>query len=119
MSLAFSTGGLTLKGLTSTNDNGPVVAAVTGVTQTSSAAYVAAAAVDNTPDTDSTGFSISYSMDAMSVTAFTKTVSTSGKADVDVSGFGFGYDMGGVMLKAGVVDNNNQQLADFGVSFSF
>ena len=74
---------------------------------------------DTTPDTDTTGISLSYSMDAMSVSAFTKTVSTSGDTDIDSSGFGFSYDMGGATLKAGVVDADDQQLIDFGVSFSF
>ena len=70
-------------------------------------------------DTDTTGVSVSYSMDAMSVSAFTKTVSTTGSADIDSSGFGFSYDMGGVSLSAGVVDANDTQLVDFGLSFSF
>ena len=118
MSLAMSTGGLTLKAITSSNDNGPSVAA-TGAAQTSSVAYAPTVAKDDKPDTDSTGLSISYAMDSMSVTAFTKTVSTTGKVDMDYSGFGFSYDMGGVALKAGVVDNNDQQLVDFGLSFSF
>jgi outer membrane protein OmpU len=118
MSVAMSTGGLTLKAITSTNDNGPIVAA-TGAAQTSTVAYAPTVAINNTPDTDSTGLSISYAMDSVSVTAFTKTVSTLGSADMDYSGVGFSYDMGGVALKAGVVDNNDQQLVDFGLSFSF
>ena len=121
MSLAMSTGGLTIKGITSTNDNGPAVVFAAGTARngTGATAYVAdTEAVDNN-DTDTTGVSISYSMDAMSVTAFTKKVETTGVADKDYSGFGFAYDMGGVSLKAGVVDNNDQQLVDFGLSFNF
>jgi outer membrane protein OmpU len=122
MSAAVSSGGLTIKGYTSTNDNGPAAAAVTGVIQTATAAHVAEvlaadAAANN--DTDQTALSISYTMDALTATAFTRTVSTTGAADQDFSGFGFAYDMGGVSLKAGVVDNNDQQLVDFGLSFSF
>jgi hypothetical protein len=122
VSAAVSMGGLTIKALSSTNDNGPAVDAVTarqlsGITAATQ--YRAAAAKDNTPDTDHTGVSISYAMDAMSVTAFSRTLATAGSADKDYSGFGFAYNMGGVTLKAGVVDADNTSLADFGVSFSF
>jgi hypothetical protein len=122
VSAAVSMGGLTIKALSSTNDNGPAVDLVTarqlsGIT--AALQYRAAAAKDNTPDTDHTGVSISYAMDAMSVTAFSRTEATTGKADKDYSGFGFAYNMGGVTLKAGVVDADNTSLADFGVSFSF
>ena len=118
MSVSMSTGGLTLKAISSSNDNG-TVAAVTEATATASKGYVAGVTAANNADTDQTGVSISYAMDAMSVTAFTKTVSTAGVKDKNYSGFGFTYDMGGVSLKAGVVDNNDQQLVDFGLSFSF
>ena len=118
MSVSMSTGGLTLKAISSSNDNG-TVAAVTEATATAAKGYVAGVTAANNADTDQTGVSISYAMDAMSVTAFTKTVSTAGVKDKDYSGFGFTYDMGGVSLKAGVVDNNDQQLVDFGLSFSF
>jgi hypothetical protein len=122
VSAAVSMGGLTIKALSSTNDNGPAVDLVTarqlsGIT--AALQYRAAAAKDNTPDTDHTGVSISYAMDAMSVTAFSRTEATAGSADKDYSGFGFAYNMGGVTLKAGVVDADNTSLADFGVSFSF
>jgi outer membrane protein OmpU len=122
MSAAVSMGGLTIKAISSSNDNGPVVDEVTVRAQsgvTAATSYRAAAAEDTTPDTDHTGVSISYAMDAMSVTAFTRTESTTGSADKDYSGFGFAYDMGGVTLKAGVVDAEDISYADFGVSFSF
>jgi outer membrane protein OmpU len=120
MSLAVSTGGLTIKAIQSTNDNGPVVAAVTKARSgASGTADVFGSAVDNTPDTDHTGVSVSYSMDAVSVTAYTKTVSTAGSADKDYTGFGFSYDMGGVKLKAGMVEDEKISSMDFGVSFSF
>jgi outer membrane protein OmpU len=122
VSAAVSMGGLTVKAISSTNDNGPVIAAVTGRAQTgitTATQYRAAVAEKTTPDTDHTGMSISYAMDAMSVTAFTRTESTTGKVDKDYSGFGFAYDMGGVTLKAGVVDAEDISYADFGVSFSF
>ena len=103
MSVSASSGGLTLKAVTSTNDNGPAVVAADGTNRSAggTTAFVndVLAAANN--DTDTTAISISYAMDAMSVTAFTKTVSTSGAVDKDYSGFGFGYDMGGVTLKAG------------------
>jgi outer membrane protein OmpU len=122
MSVSATTGGLTIKAISSSNDNGPAVDAV-GQVQTAGLAaanqHIAEAAADATPDTDTTGVSLSYSMDAMSVSAFTKTVSTVGDADIDSSGFGFSYNMGGATLKAGVVDADDQQLIDFGVSFSF
>jgi len=124
MSASVSSGGFTLKALTSSNDNG-TTAAVTGQAQDLAAdsddneAYVAAAAEINHADLDSTGISVSYAMDALTMTAFTLTESVAGEADADFSGFGFAYDMGGVSLKAGVVDNNDQQIIDFGLSFSF
>jgi outer membrane protein OmpU len=120
MSVSASSGGLTLKAISSTNDNGPAVVAADGTARNTAGANFAIdtlAAANN--DTDTTGVSISYAMDGMTVTGFTKTVSTIGAADMDYSGFGFAYDMGGVSLKAGVVDNNDQQLIDFGLSFSF
>jgi outer membrane protein OmpU len=120
MSVAVSMSGLTIKGIQSTNDNGPAAANVTGVTGAIGTRRVVA--VDNTasnPDTDYTGFSISYAMDAMSVTAYTKTISTLGAADQDFSGIGFTYDMGGATLKAGMVDDNNITSMDLGISFSF
>jgi outer membrane protein OmpU len=122
ISAAVSSGGLTIKGYSSTNDNGPAGEAVTGVIQTATAAHVAEvlaadAAANN--DTDQTALSLSYTMDSLTATAFTRTVSTTGADDQDFSGLGFAYDMGGVFLKAGVVDNNDQQLIDFGLSFSF
>ena len=121
MSATVSTGALTIKAVTSTNDNGPAGAAADEVRHVSTAgaekAYALAVAAAATPDTDQTGVSISYAMDAVSVTAFTKTVSTTGATDMDYSGFGFAYDMGGASLKAGVVDSNDTQIMDFGVSF--
>ena len=122
MSAAVSSGGLTIKGYTSTNDNGPAVAVNNGTVMTAhtaAGAHVAEAAAVANNDTDQTALSISYTMDALTATAFTRTVSTTGAADQDFSGLGFAYDMGGVSLKAGVVDNNDQQLVDFGLSFSF
>ena len=122
MSAAVTLSGLTVKAITSTNDNGPVIAEVTARKQsgtTSATSYRVAVAEKAMADTDTTGVSVSYSMDAMSVSAFTKTVSTTGSADIDSSGFGFSYDMGGVSLSAGVVDANDTQLVDFGLSFSF
>jgi outer membrane protein OmpU len=122
ISVSATTGGLTLKAISSTNDNGPAVKAADGTTRSakgSTTAFVMDTLAAANSDTDTTGVSISYSMDAMTVTGFTKTVSTLGSADMDYSGFGFAYDMGGVTLKAGVVDNNDQQLIDLGLSFSF
>jgi outer membrane protein OmpU len=121
MSVSASSGGLTLKAITSTNDNGPATETTTGTTRSGdgTTAYVNGTFAATNVDTDQTAVSISYAMDAMSVTAFTKTVSTVGSADMDYSGFGFAYDLGGVSLKAGVVDANDTQLVDFGLSFSF
>ena len=99
MSVSMSTGGLTLKAISSSNDNG-TVAAVTEATATASKGYVAGVTAANNADTDQTGVSISYAMDAMSVTAFTKTVSTAGVKDKNYSGFGFTYDMGGVFAQS-------------------
>ena len=120
MSVQVSMSGLTIKGISSTNDNGPADANVTGVTGVIGTRRVVAVnnAASN-PDTDYTGFSISYAMDAMSVTAYSKTISSVGSADQDFSGIGFTYDMGGATLKAGMVDDNNITSMDLGISFSF
>jgi hypothetical protein len=117
MSLAVSMSGLTIKAISSTNDNGPA----TSTTETAGSVGVAyiAGASDAKNDTDYTGVSISYAMDAMTVTAYTKTVSTLGAADMDYTGLGFTYDMGGATLKAGMVDDNDITSMDLGVSFSF
>lgn len=111
MSISGSSGGLTVKAVQTTNDNGPAVAAANGTNRsaTGTTAFVIDTLAAANNDTDTTALSISYAMDAMTVTAFTKTVSTAGSADMDYSGFGFGYDMGGVTLKAGVVDARDRK----------
>jgi outer membrane protein OmpU len=126
MSASVSSGGLTIKAISSSNDNGPATGAaatavqqISGTTGLVTTPYSLATVVSSNLDTDQTALSIAYTMDAMSVSAFTKTVSTTGVKDMDYSGIGFAYDLGGVTLKAGVVDNNDQQLVDFGLSFSF
>jgi outer membrane protein OmpU len=121
MSVSASSGGLTLKAITSTNDNGPATSDTDGTTRSAdgTTAYANGTFAAANNDTDQTAISISYAMDSMSVTAFTKTVSTVGSADMDYSGLGFSYDLGGVSLSAGVVDANDTQLVDFGLSFSF
>jgi outer membrane protein OmpU len=119
MSASVSMGGLTIKAVSHTNDNGPKVDAVGATTGSTGVAHVAGTAVANNLDTDTTGLSISYAMDAMSVTAYTRTESTSGVADKDYSGVGFTYDLGGATLKAGFVDANDISVMDFGVNFSF
>jgi outer membrane protein OmpU len=119
MSASVSMGGLSIKAVSHTNDNGPSVAAVAEATATATAAHVFAVAKVENLDTDTTGLSLSYAMDAMSVTAFTRTESTSGVADKDYSGVGFTYNMGGATLKAGFVDANDISVMDFGVNFSF
>jgi outer membrane protein OmpU len=119
MSASVSMGGLTIKAVSHTNDNGPKVDAVGTTTGGTGVAHVAGTAVANNLDTDTTGLSISYAMDAMSVTAYTRTESTSGVADKDYSGVGFTYDLGGATLKAGFVDANDISVMDFGVNFSF
>jgi len=133
MSASVSSGGLTLMAITSSNDNG-TTAAVDGVAMLINDAAAIAAGADasddntayvtetdaiNHADLDSTGVSISYAMDSFTVTAFTMTESMVGEEDADFTGLGFAYDMGGVSLKAGVVDNDDQQIIDFGLSFSF
>jgi outer membrane protein OmpU len=123
-SASVSSGGLTIKAISSTNDQGPTDAAVAQVARGTAALGAATAWVQGSAevannDVDTTGLSISYTMDALTATAYTKTVSEIGTTDKDYSGLGFAYNMGGVTLKAGVVDNNDQQLIDFGLSFSF
>jgi outer membrane protein OmpU len=120
MSASVGIGGLSIMAVSHTNDNGPAVAAITeaGSAATGTTHVAGVAKVDNL-DTDTTGLSISYAMDAMSVTAFTRTESTSGVADKDYSGVGFTYNLGGATIKAGFVDANDISIMDFGVNFSF
>ena len=123
MSLAVSMGGLTIKAISSSNDNGPATSSSDEVRHSTTSgaekAYALAVTGAATPDTDHTGVSISYSVDALSVTAYSKTVSTTGSADKDYTGIGFAYDMGGATLKAGMVEDNKVSSMDIGISFSF
>ena len=120
MSASVSMGGLSIMAVSHTNDNGPNTNLKAGTAANSTTAlYVADVAATTTPDTDTTGLSISYAMDAMSVTAYTRTESTSGVADKDYSGVGFTYNLGGATVKAGFVDANDISIMDFGINFSF
>jgi outer membrane protein OmpU len=119
MSASVSMGGLSITAVSHTNDNGPATTGTAEVTGLHGTAYKAAVADAANADTDTTGLSISYAMDAMSVTAFTRTEATSGAADKDYSGVGFTYNLGGATLKAGFVDANDTSVMDFGVNFSF
>jgi len=120
MSASVAMGGLTIKAVSHTNDNGPFVAStVASLSSATGTAHTAAVADVNNYDTDTTGLSISYTMDAMTVTAFTRTQETQGIADKDYSGVGFAYNMGGATLKAGFVDADNISVMDFGLNFSF
>ena len=107
MSASVSMGGLSIMAVSHSNDNGAAVDAVVEAAATATAAHVFAVAKVDNLDTDTTGLSLSYAMDAMSVTAYTRTESTSGVADKDYSGVGFTYNMGGATLKAGFVDAND------------
>jgi len=127
LSASVSMGGLSIMAVSHTNDNGPAVAAVAETAASTAGAgaaartvyYKAASAAVANLDTDTTGLSISYAMDAMSVTAYTRTESTSGIADKDYSGVGFTYNLGGATVKAGFVDANDTSIMDFGINFSF
>ena len=88
--------GFTGKFITSTNDNGKAVAAVTEAAATASKSYVAAVAADAT----SSGISISYNLDALTITAFNKDVKTKGTKSKGYSGVGVSYDLGGMIAKA-------------------
>ena len=119
MSASVSMGGLSVTAVSHTNDNGPAGTDVAGSAGATGVAHVAASTGAANADTDTTGLSISYAMDAMSVTAYTRTESTSGVADKDYSGVGFTYNLGGATLKAGFVDANDISIMDFGINFSF
>jgi outer membrane protein OmpU len=122
MSASVSMGGLTVKAMSSTNDNGPDVEYAAGTARHadgSTTVYAADTQAVSNPDTDQTGVSIGYTMGAMTATAFMKTESQTGTVDKDYSGIGINYDMGGATLKIGVADADGQSLADFGLSFSF
>jgi outer membrane protein OmpU len=120
ISASLGMGGFSGKILSSTNDNGPVVkvagekAAVTGTSS-----YVAAVAENKTPDTETMGFSLSYNIDALTITAYNKDMTTTGVKDKGYSGVGVSYDLGGMVAKAGVADADGKRVMDFGVSFSF
>ena len=115
MSASFAMNGFTGKFITSINDNGKAVAAVTEAAATASKSYVAAAAADATLS----GFSISYNLDALTITAFTTDVQSKGTKDKGYSGVGVSQYLGGTIAKAGLADVDGQSLMDFGVSFSF
>ena len=120
MSASVSMGGLSIMAVSHSNDNGADTKIALGTAASGAAVlYKADVAATTTPDTDTTGLSISYAMDAMSVTAYTRTESTSGVVDKDYSGVGFTYNMGGATLKAGFVDANDISIMDFGINFSF
>mgnify|MGYP003960501281 CR=1 FL=1 len=79
LSIGVSMGGLSIMAVSHTNDNGPVTASIAAVSSSvSGVAHVGAVADVANSDTDTTGLSISYAMDAMSVTAYTRTESTTG-----------------------------------------
>ena len=120
VSASVGIGGLTIMAVSHTNDNGPNTDLVTGTTAaTATTLYTADVAATTTNDTDTTGMSISYAMDAITVTAFTRTETTTGAVDKDYSGIGFNYDLGGATLKAGFVDADDISIMDFGLNFSF
>ena len=120
ISASLGMGGFTGTIISSTNDNGPVVEAVTEVAAVAdTTTYVAPVAENKTPDTETMGFSLSYNIDALTITAYNKDVSTTGAKDKGYSGVGISYDLGGMVAKAGVADVDGQSLMDFGVSFSF
>jgi outer membrane protein OmpU len=121
MSASVSMGGLTLKAMSSTNDNGPDVVYAAGTTRAGdgSTAFVADTLAKSNPDTDQTGVSLGYTMGGMTATAFMKEVSQTGTVTKDYSGVGINYDMGGATLKLGIADADGKQSADFGLSFSF
>jgi outer membrane protein OmpU len=122
MSASVSMGGLSIMAVSHTNDNGPadkLVGSTAQVFTGTQANWIAGTAAADNLDTDTTGLSLSYAMDAMSVTAYTRTESTSGVADKDYSGVGFTYNLGGATVKAGFVDANDISIMDFGVNFSF
>ena len=119
ISASLDMGGFTGKILSSTNDNGPVVAGAGETAATATTSYVAAVAENKTPDTETMGFSLSYNIDALTITAYTKDMTTTGTKDKGYSGVGVSYDLGGIVAKAGVADADGQSVMDFGVSFSF
>jgi outer membrane protein OmpU len=122
VSASVSMGGLSIMAVSHSNDNGPAQALVASTAQdftANGANWKAGTAAADNLDTDTTGLSISYAMDAMSVTAYTRTESTSGAVDKDYSGVGFTYNLGGATVKAGFVDANDISVMDFGINFSF
>ena len=120
ISASLGMGGFTGTIISSTNDNGPVVKEVTEVAAVAgTTTYVAPVAENKTPDTETMGFSLSYDINDLTITAYNKDVSTTGAKDKGYSGVGVSYDLGGMVAKAGVADVDGQSLMDFGVSFSF
>ncbi|WP_343080189.1 porin [Ostreiculturibacter nitratireducens] len=72
-------------------------------------------------DFDQYGVSADYTTGALTVTGFYRHVdNTAPTADNDYYGIGASYDLGGgASLKGGVVDNDVDTVADFGISLSF
>ena len=119
ISASLGMGGFTGTIISSTNDNGPAVAAAAEKAVTATTSYVAAVAESKMPDTETMCLSLSYGIHDLANTADNKDVSTTGAKDKGYSGVGVSYDLGGMVAKAGVADVDGQSLMDFGVSFSF
>ena len=123
MSACVAMSRFTGKFITSTNDNGKAVAKSTEALANSAAfgtlhqTSVMAAVVNE--DTTSSDFSISYNLDALTLTAFNKGVKTKGTKNKGYSRVGLSYDLDGMIAKAGVADADGQSLMDFDVLFSF
>ncbi|MBF9056289.1 porin [Rhodobacterales bacterium HKCCA1065] len=79
---------------------------------------------DNHAVDSESAVSASYTMDALTMTAFTRTVDNVTGVDLDYTGVGVSYDMGGsATLAAGYVDGGadgqNLDTWDLGINFSF
>jgi hypothetical protein len=56
---------------------------------TATTSYVAAVAENKTPDTETMGFSLSYNIDALTITAYNKGMTTTGTTDKNTLGLAF------------------------------
>ena len=84
------------------------------------AAYATSDDVPLLGDFDQYGIGAEASFGATTVTGFYRAVDSSLLGDEDYFGIGASYDLGGgASIKGGIVDNDVDTVADFGISFSF
>lgn len=129
-SVAYKTGGTTIKAIYSTADIADTAAVTavaatddvadlsTGIVTPGTAAVDAVAAVSGR--NSQMGISVAHKMDATTLSAYYQTTENNAGVSSDFYGMGVAYDLGGgAKLAAGVADMNGTSRADLGMTFSF